>query len=98
MMTVGTPGPTMLAVPGGTLFVQVITGSPTRAAGCPPISTLVLPRLTVPSLVGNAPGAGAVPGAVGKCGGTFCTPLPITAAGLPPIKTVLIQPARILPV
>ena len=88
----------MLAVPGGTLLMQGITMSPTRAAGWPPISTLVLPKLTLPSLLGDAPGAGAVPGGVGKCGGTFCNPLPVTAAGFPPINTLLTQPLRILPV
>ncbi len=98
MITVGAPGPTMLPVPGGTLLAQGMTMSPTLAAGCPPISTVALPILTLPSLVGEAPGAGAVPGGVGKCGGTFCNPLPVTAAGLPPIKTVFTQPVRILPV
>src|SRR6266511_3612891 len=95
IMTVGAPGPAMVAVPGGALLVHGMTVSPIRAAGIPPISTVPLPLMTLPSLVGGT--TGETPGGVGRCGGTFCKPLPSTAAGLPPISTVLIHPIRIVP-
>src|SRR6266581_4489506 len=95
MITVGTPGPTMVAVPGGVLLAHGMTVSPTRAAGLPPMSTVALPIMIFPSLVGGT--AGAVPGGVGRCGGTFCRPLPSTAAGLPPIITFVAHPIRIVP-
>lgn len=82
-------------MPGGALFVQGMTVSPTRAAGFPSIRTVALPMMILPSLVGGTPGA--VPGGVGTWGGTFCSPLPSTAAGLPPINTVVEHPSVIVP-
>jgi hypothetical protein len=94
MITVGAPGPTTAPVPGGTLVVHVLTWSPIRAAGRPPIKTVALPFKTVPSWLGGG-GPQGLPG--GMCGGTCVNPQPMTAAGLPPISTVVMQPCRIVP-
>src|SRR5947207_15228054 len=73
--------------------LQVITGSPTRAAGLLLISTVALPLATVPELVGgtwNDP-----PG--GMCGGEFVSVLPAVAAGMLWIRTFVLQQPVMVP-
>lgn len=56
------------------------------AAGCPPMSTVVLPLTIVPICA-----MGSMYGSAGKrptCGGVFMPVHPTTAAGLPAISTV----------
>src|SRR6266536_725560 len=92
-MTVGAPGPTTAPVPGTTLVIHVETASPMRAAGSPPMNTVALPFITVPSWLG---GGGPHGPPIGMCGGTCVKPALRTAAGLPPISTVDTQPRRIV--
>lgn len=86
MMTVGAPGGRILPVGlgiGATHDVKA-TRSPTRAAGLPPIITVIEPIATTP-------------GPPGTHGGTVHGPvmLPTVAAGRLPIMTVGTQLSRI---
>jgi hypothetical protein len=83
-----------LAVPGGALVLQVIHESPTRAAGLLLIKTVVLPIKIMPSLLGGGGPNG--PGPTGTCGGMCCKPLPNTAAGLPPINTLVLHCSKMV--
>src|SRR6185437_11834517 len=83
----------MELVGAGAGSLQVVTGSPMRAAGLLLISTDELPWVTVPWLVGgtwNGPPCG-------MCGGALVAVLPTVAAGMPPIITLVLQPPVILP-
>ena len=68
---------------------QVCTVSPMRAAALPLIRTVLLPPMMVPLLVGGT--VNAVPGGVGRCGGLLLAALPMVAAGLPPIFTLVLR-------
>src|SRR3954447_14535982 len=83
----------MLPFGAGTGSAQVCTLSWARAAGLLLISTLPLPAITVPELVG---GFWKVPFG-GTCGGLFVAVLPTTAANWPSIMTFWLQPPVMVP-
>jgi bacterioferritin-associated ferredoxin len=67
--------------------------APGRAAGLPPIRTVVLPSCTVARLDGgcwNGPPAGT-------CAGVLVAVLPCTAAGAPPMRTFVARPPSRVP-
>lgn len=87
---------TMRPLGAGVGSLQVLTVSSCRAAGLPPISTVPLPPITVPLLVGgvwNTPPGGAG----GMCGTVLVTVLPTVAASRPSISTLGQHPSAITP-
>src|ERR1700712_3057912 len=81
------PDATMLPVGASAGSLQVVTGSPARAAAWPPIFTVAEPSFTVPWLAGGV--WNDVPGGVATWLGEFVAVEPTVAAGPPPIFTVL---------
>src|SRR3954451_3385223 len=75
--------------------LQVMTVSPLRAAGFLLIMTVALPFWTVPRFAGGV--WKAVPGGVGRCGGTLSAVLPTVAAGFPMMLTVALRPPFSMP-
>src|SRR5512139_1099958 len=84
---------TIELVGAGAGSLHVVTVSPARAAGLLLISTVALPLVTVPWLVG---GIWKGP-PCGMCGGTLVAVLPTTAAGWPPMNTSVLHPPVIVP-
>src|SRR5262249_41649164 len=84
MVTVPAP-PTTLAASTSVGSLQVRTGSPRRAAALPLIGTPGDPPLTVPRFDGGR--WNAVPGGIGRCGGTLRATEPFVAAPCPSIRT-----------
>src|SRR5256714_11478021 len=80
-------------VGAGAGSLQVLTGSPIRAAGLPSISAVALPCVIAPCFVG---GTWTGPPA-GMCGGLFMAIEPTTAAGDPAISTSGLQPLVMVP-
>src|SRR5438445_3979899 len=84
---------TIELVGAGAGSLHVMTVSPVRAAGLLLISTVALPLITVPWLVGgfmNGPPCG-------MCGGALVGMLPSVAAGIPAIMTLGLQPPVMVP-
>src|SRR3954454_19272667 len=69
--------------------LQGMTVSPLRAPGLLLMWTVALPFWTVPRFAGGV--WKAVPGGVGRCGGTLSAVLPTVAAGLPMTLTLALR-------
>ena len=89
--------PTEITCPTGKSAgsLQVVAISPLRAAAFPLIITLRLPTIIVPLLAGDF--WNAVPGGVGRCGGTLSAVLPTVAAGMPVMLTFPLKPPLMMP-